>query len=115
MATVLTCYYRPKPGGLCKRLFRAIEALLADGHSVHYLAVQPFPIDHPRCRFHRFPWPGGATEGLAFWVALHLFAPFWLLVIGLRQGVTHAFAFGHTYALLMQPLRVLAPGYDPSS
>jgi glycosyltransferase involved in cell wall biosynthesis len=107
MATVLTCYYRPKPGGLCKRLFRTIEALLAEGHTVHYLAVEPFPIDHARCHFHRFPWPRRATETLLFWAALHLLAPFWLLSIGLRQGVTHAFAFGHTYAFFMQPLRLL--------
>jgi glycosyltransferase involved in cell wall biosynthesis len=107
MATVLTCYYRPKPGGFCKRLFRAVEALLADGHTVHYLAVEPFPVDHARCHFHRFPWPRGATETLLFWTALHLLAPFWLLSIGLKQGVTHAFAFGHTYAFVMQPLRLL--------
>ena len=106
MATVLTCYYRPKPGGFCKRLFRAIDALLADGHSVHYLAVQPFPIDHPRCHFHRFPWPKGATENLPFWAVLHLLAPIWILYIGLVQGITHAFAFQHTYALIMQPLRL---------
>jgi len=35
---ILTCYYRPKPGGFCKRLFRAINALLDRGHIVHYLA-----------------------------------------------------------------------------
>ena len=64
MATVLTYYYRPKRGGCFKQLFRAIDALLADGHTVHYLAVQRFSIDHPRCHFHRFPWPSGATETL---------------------------------------------------
>ena len=32
MATVLTCYYRPKPGGLCKRLQRTMQALLDRGH-----------------------------------------------------------------------------------
>lgn len=106
MAILLTSYYRPKPGGCCKRLIRAINALLADGHTVHYLAIERFPIDHRECHFHRFPWPRTAAETLAFWAAFHLLAPFWILFIGLRQGVTHTFAFQHTYALIMQPLRL---------
>ena len=66
MATILTCYYRPKPGGLCKRLFRAIESLLSSGHEVHYLAVVAFPISHPHCHFHQFPWPEAKTHGMIF-------------------------------------------------
>lgn len=108
MATILTTYYRPKPGGLCKRLFRAIHALLASGHSVHYLAAVPFPITHERCHFHRFPWPRDRTSGLLFWSCYAVLAPFQLLYIGLRYRVTHAFAFGTTYAALLQPLRFLA-------
>ncbi|MCU0934754.1 MAG: glycosyltransferase family 4 protein [Gammaproteobacteria bacterium] len=105
-ARILTSYYRPKPGGLCKRLFRAIEALLARGHVVHYLAVEPFPIDHPGCRFHRFPWPRSRADGPLFWAAFCLVAPWLLLVLGWRHRVTHLFAFTPTYALCLQPLRV---------
>ncbi len=104
MATLLTCYYRPKPGGLCTRLFRAMRALLDRGHTVHYLALAPFPIDHPRCMFHRFPWPVRQGDGLLFWALFHLLAPPMLLRIALRHRVTHAFAFGPTYAFLMRPL-----------
>lgn len=107
MATVITCYYRPKPGGFCKRLFRAIDALLAAGHVVHYLAVVPFPISHPRCRFHRFPWPQRRTDSLIFWFAFALLAPPLLLIIGIRHRVDRCFAFGPPYALFMQPLRVI--------
>jgi glycosyltransferase involved in cell wall biosynthesis len=108
MATILTCYYRPKPGGLCTRLFRAMRALLARGHMVHYLALAPFPIDHPRCFFHRFPWPVRHGDTLLFWAFFHLMAPPMLLGIALRHRVTHAFAFGPTYAFLMQLLRRIA-------
>ncbi len=106
-ARILTCYYRPKPGGFCKRLFRAIEALLDAGHEVHYLAVVRFPIDHPNCRFHRFPWPAANTDTLLFWAVFHLLAPWFLLYLGLRYRISHAFAFGPTYAALMQPLRLI--------
>lgn len=106
MADILTCYYRPKPGGLCTRLFRAMDALLARGHRVHYLAVEKFPIHHPRCVFHRFPWPVRHSDTLAFWAVFHLLAPVFLAFIAIRHRIVHAFAFGPTYAFLMQPLRL---------
>ncbi len=105
MAVVLTSYYRPKPGGCCKRYFRAIRALLEQGHTVHYLAVSPFPVNHPHCHFHRFPWPQNKTENLFFWGVFFLFAPLQLLFLGLRLRVTHLFAFDSLYVFLLQPLR----------
>ncbi|MGR0479910.1 MAG: glycosyltransferase family 4 protein [Candidatus Electronema sp. V4] len=104
---ILTCYYRPKPGGFCKRLFRGIRALLDAGHTVHYLAVVPFPIEHPSCHFHRFPWPEERTSGYLFWGCFHLLAPLMLLWIGFLCRIDRAFAFGHTYALFLQPLRLV--------
>ncbi len=106
-ARILTSYYRPKPGGLCKRLFRAIEALLAEGHEVHYLSVVPFPIENARCHWHRFPWSVARTEGLPFWLAFHLLAPGALLYLAVRYRATHVFAFATTYALCLQPVRLL--------
>jgi glycosyltransferase involved in cell wall biosynthesis len=105
--TILTCYYRPKPGGFCKRLFRAIHALLDRGQTVHYLAVVPFPIDHPNCHFHRFPWSEKHTSGYLFWFFFHLFAPLQLLYLGFRYRVNRLFAFGHNYGLFLQPLRIV--------
>jgi len=106
MARILTAYYRPKPGGYCSRLFRAMRALLDDGHEVHYLALEPFPVDHPRCHFHRFPWPVARADTVPFWIVFHLLAPWWLLAIALRARISHAFAFGTSYGLLLQPARV---------
>jgi glycosyltransferase involved in cell wall biosynthesis len=106
MAIILTCYYRPKPGGFCKRLFRGLRALLDRGHTVHYLSVVPFPIDHPRCRHHRFPWPQAHTRGPLFWLSFLLAAPVWLLAIGVASKADTLLAFGHTYALILQPLRI---------
>lgn len=104
---ILTCYYRPKPGGFCKRLFRAINALLCAGHEVHYLAVVRFPIDHPSCHFHRFPWPKNHTSGYIFWGFFHIFAPIQLLFVGLMHQINYLFAFGgHNYALFLQPIKI---------
>ena len=107
MANILTCYYRPKPGGLCKRLFRAINALLSEGHNVHYLALTSFPIDHPNCNFHKFPWPAKKSEGFLFWSIFHLIAPIILIFIGYKHHISHIFTFANTYSLVMQPLRIM--------
>ncbi len=107
MAKILTCYYRPKPGGLCKRLFRAINALLENGHTIHYLSVLPFPISHPDCHFHSFPWQADKTKGYLFWGIFHFVAPVMLLFLGFKYRISHAFAFGPTYSLLLQPLHIL--------
>ena len=105
VAKILTSYYRPKPGGFCKRYFRGINALLEEGCEVHYLAVVQFPIKHQHCFFHRFPWPAGYTDTWLFWGVFHLLAPPILFYLGMRHRITHSFAFGPTYALFMQPLR----------
>ena len=105
MAIVLTCYYRPKAGGFCLRLFRAMQALLVRGHTVHYVSLAPFPIQHPRCIYHRFPWPPHMADNLLFWAIFHMAAPWLLGFVALRHQVTHAFAFGTTYAFLMRPLQ----------
>jgi len=106
-ARVLTSYYRPKPGGFCKRLFRAINALLERGHEVHYLSVVAFPINHPSCVHHKFPWPERYTDTLIFWAMFHALAPVFLLYLGFKLKITHCFAFLPNYALLMQPLRLI--------
>lgn len=107
MADILTCYYRPKPGGLFARYLRAMEALLAAGHRVHYLALTPFPINHPRCIFHRFPWPVARSDSLLFWICFFLAAPFQLTWIALRYRVRTTFCFDLAYAFCLQPLRIM--------
>ncbi len=101
--TILTCYYRPKPGGLCKRYFRGIQALLARGHTVHYLSVLPFPITHERCIGHRFPWPQHATQGWLFWSVFHLLAPIGLLLLAWRYRVDRIYSFSVNYAWMLRP------------
>jgi glycosyltransferase involved in cell wall biosynthesis len=107
MAHILTCYYRPDRGGLYNRLLRAMRALAEAGHTVHYLSVAPFPIQHPGCRFHRFPWSKEKTHTLLFWACFHLFAPVMLAGLALRWRITHAFGFSPTYAFLLKPACLL--------
>ena len=107
MRRVLTSYYRPKPGGFCKRLFRGINALLQGGCEVHYLSVVPFPIQHDNCHFHRFPWPERFSDSLVFWGVFHVVSPFILTYLAFRYRITNIFAFSPTYGLFFQPVRIL--------
>jgi glycosyltransferase involved in cell wall biosynthesis len=107
MNRVLTCYYRPKPGGFCKRLERAIRAVMVRECEVHYVAVVPFDIDDPHFQFHRFPWPKRWSDNMLFWCAFALAAPVYIAWLTARFRITHLFAFGTTYAFLMQPARLL--------
>ena len=84
-----------------------MDALLERGHSVHYLAVMPFPVIHPHCHFHRFPWPRNKTERLPFWIAFHFLAPLVLIFLGIRYRIDRVFAFGANYGFLLQPVRLI--------
>ena len=104
--TILTSYYKPAPGGCCKRYFRAINALLDRGHVVHYLSVVKFPIDHPNCFHHRFPWSGTFTDNVIFWGAFYFASPFMFAFLVLRYNITHCFVFHPAYAFGLRPARL---------
>jgi len=104
---ILTCYYKPKPGGFCRRYFRCIEALLARGHEVHYLSLERFPIDHDKCIFHRFHWPAN-SESLLFWALWHIVAPIQLAYLTVRLKIDRPFAFNPTYGFLLQVSKFLS-------
>jgi glycosyltransferase involved in cell wall biosynthesis len=81
---------------------------LSRGHTVHYLALTPFPIEHTNCHFHRLWWPNQTGDSLIFWIYFYLAAPCLLLILALRVRATHAFAFNPTYGYALQPTRCFA-------
>jgi len=104
---ILTCYYKPKPGGFCRRYFRCIEALLERGHEVHYLSLEEFPIDNDKCIYHRFYWPA-RSENLLFWALWHLAAPIQLAYLTLKFNIDRPFAFNPSYGFLLQLSKYLS-------
>ena len=99
---ILTAYYKPVPGGCCKRYFRAINALLEKGFAVHYLSAVKFPIDHPNCFHHMLPWPEQYLDNIIFWAFFHLASPFIYTFLALKHDISHAFVFHPTYAFGLQ-------------
>lgn len=104
---ILSIYYRHKPGGFCKRLYLMFEALVAAGGEVHYVAVEPYPISHPRIIPHILWTPFQKKEGLFFWVYFICIAPFYLFVIGHRENVHLVSVFGGLYGFMAILLKLL--------
>ena len=104
---ILTCYYKPKPGGLCKRLVMSMEALLENGHEVHYLAVEKFPVTHDDCHFHKFPWPSKYADGLLFWLFFLSFSVPVLTYLAFRYRIDRIYCFSSTYGIALQAARIL--------
>lgn len=106
-SNVLTVYYKPVDGGLCKRLTRGMKAILEEGHVLHYLSTKPFDVTHTNCTFHRFWWPPTQnTDSYLFWAIFHIVAPFQLAYIAKKNTIDTSFVFANTYALLLQPTRI---------
>ncbi len=104
---ILSIYYRHKPGGLCKRLYMMFNALVGAGGEVHYIAVEPYPIAHPRIIPHILWTPFQKKEGLFFWTYFLLLAPFYAFYIGRKEDVSLVSVFGGIYGVLAVFLKVL--------
>ena len=103
----LTCYYKHKQGGLCKRLIMSMRALLDAGHEVHYIAIKEFPIKHPNCHYHRFPWPRNYSDNILFWIFfLSSIIPM-SIYIAFRYKIDRIYIFSTSYGVAFQLIRIL--------
>jgi glycosyltransferase involved in cell wall biosynthesis len=103
---ILSIYYKHKPGGFCKRFYMMLKALADAGGEVHYIAVEPYPISHPRIVPHILWVPFSKREGLLFWIYFILTVPFYSLLIGLRSKIDIVSVFGGLYSFLAFPLKL---------
>ncbi|MDA1110550.1 MAG: glycosyltransferase family 4 protein [Nitrospinae bacterium] len=102
---ILTIYYRHKPGGFCKRLKMKIEAYLDRGWTVHYVAVEPFPYNHPNLIPHILLTPMRNHDSIPFWIYFFLTAPFYMALVGIKHRVDLISVFSPLYALISAPAK----------
>ena len=57
------------------------------GCEVHYIAVEPYPIEHENLIPHILPTPMKSRESLAFWSYFFAISPWYLLWVSLRHRV----------------------------
>jgi glycosyltransferase involved in cell wall biosynthesis len=106
MKKILSLYYRPKPGGFCKRLAMAYEAFAEKGWDVHYLSIEKFPVNHPNIHYHRIPMVFKKREHAVFWLNFLLVAPAALFFIRSQIPADAIIVFGQTYSFLAAPCRL---------
>ena len=94
-------FYKHKEGGFNKRLYRMIEALAKQGHEVHYLSCESFPIDCQGVYFHPISVPGWKKKNVIFWFLFFLIAPFEAYRVCKRVHVDRIAVFGAWYAAFM--------------
>ncbi len=98
---VLTIYFRHQRGGLQKRFYTLIEALLARDVEVHVVSAAPLAVGpHPRLVAHRVPWIGGDPGGMVFWAWFTVAAPLVLLRVALAVKPRALIVFDPYYAAI---------------
>jgi len=99
---LLSVYYTHKPGGFCKRLYRLLNALAANGHEVHYLTLDPPPegaFSTAVCA-HILPFPLRTRQGLLFWGLFCATVPFLIFAHAVRLNIERIVVFGAFYSTL---------------
>lgn len=103
---ILTCYYKHKPGGLCKRLYRGITALLQEGHQVHYVSVSKFQLEDENLIYHKLKSPFANEDSILFWLYFIVICPVLCYWIACKYNIQRVFVFAPLYGYIMQPCRV---------
>ena len=108
MVDTLFVYYRHKPGGLCKRLYRAIDACAQRGDKVTYLTLDPPPVTfHTNVYVRYIPFFTSKRDGLFFWGVFTLYLPIVLLLFSFVHTPRRIIAFGPYYAAMSLPSKLL--------
>jgi glycosyltransferase involved in cell wall biosynthesis len=99
---VLTVYYEHRPGGMMKMIYRMLLAGAERGWEMHYLAVEPYRIEHPHLHAHLLPAPARHSS-LLFWAWFFVAAPVATLALAWRQRTDLLAVFEGTYAWIALP------------
>jgi glycosyltransferase involved in cell wall biosynthesis len=106
MKKILSLYYRPKPGGFCKRLTMAYEAFAEQGWEVHYLSLEEFSVRHANIHHHKIPMPFKKREDVFFWLNFFVVSVFALARAQARLAADAIVVFGPFYSFIAAPCRL---------
>ncbi len=97
---VLGMYYKHKPGGFCKRLYRLYEVLAQAGHNVHYIATEVLPVRHKNIASHVIRLPLKDTNSVLFWFVFTLCAMPYACYLGRKLNTRTVLLMGSYYAFV---------------
>jgi len=105
---ILSVYFKHQPGGFTKRLYQVLAALAQNNHTVHYVAVRPYPLTLPGIEAHILPLPFRERENPLFWILFTVLAPIYCAWIARTHKIKSAVVFSSFYAFICAPAVVLA-------
>jgi glycosyltransferase involved in cell wall biosynthesis len=97
---VLGIYYKHKPGGFCKRLYRSYEAFAQAGHKVHYISTEVLPVRQKSIVPHVMKLPFKDANSVLFWFAFTLYAMFYVCYLTRKLNIATVFVMGSYYAFV---------------
>ena len=97
---VLGIYYKHKPGGFCKRLYRCYEAFAQAGHEVHYISTEVLPVRQKSIVPHVMKLPFKDANSVFFWFAFTLYAMFYVCYLTRKLNIGTVFVMGSYYAFV---------------
>ncbi|MBU0655790.1 MAG: glycosyltransferase family 4 protein [Gammaproteobacteria bacterium] len=95
--TILSAYYKHKPGGFTKRLYRAYQGLDAAGYRVIYVAAEKLPVEGNNIQPVLLPMHTKPSSPL-YWPEFYLRAVREIRRITREEQVRHHFMFSFFYA-----------------
>lgn len=103
---IRSLYYTHKPGGFCKRLYRLLNRLEADGHEVCFYCLDKPPDSlNPKVKWVRIPFLLRARSGFLFWTIFSLWAPIFCFLRTLIGDGGRWVLFSPFYACLVFPTK----------
>jgi glycosyltransferase involved in cell wall biosynthesis len=82
-----------------------IDAYLKQGWTVHYIAVESFPYNHPNLIPHILPTPFKNHDTVFFWIYFFTLTPWFIGWIALKEKINLLSIFSLTYACLCAPAK----------
>ncbi len=83
------------------------DAWIKQGGEIHYIAVETFPIKHPKIFPHLLWTPFKKREGLFFWTYFILTSPVYAFFIAFRYQINLVSVFSGIYGFLSLPIKVI--------
>ena len=105
---IVALYYTHKPGGMCSRLYRLLNAISQTENSIFYLTLdRPPALLNESVSYQQIPFPFKRRRGLIFWGIFSLWCPIYVLIWSARNKPDRLIAFGAYYSTMFGPARLV--------
>lgn len=106
---ILNVYYTHKPGGFCKRLYRLLNALSAQGSEVTYVTLDMPPSGKlaNSVNIKMAPFPITSRNGIFFWSIFIVWMPIYVAIFAKKLGPDRLVAFNPFYSCILFPAKLL--------